>query len=599
MTFDDAAPPLPSDGGRGAVMRPVVDEMKEVQIDFLSLVTRPQFLQTIEWNDTQPAGTILASLRVPWDFIGSDLASYPWKSFVYWSGTSVLELQMQSQMFQGGMLQAYFVPALSPAAAAAIINPNPVSRCVCPHVFLTAGQTENVSFKIPFVHQKNRLEYALGPSDENSLGTLVITVFNELRVSAATTAEGRLASLALAGRFEDNSFQVLNPTPSQEIPVPFHDYIEPQSGSMVEEDVKVDLGVGVPPVMAGPPERGGETMRARYQSVSELVKRSSPFALVRPTPAGQEQFPCALAFVDGGAVTPQLAAFQCGGLFWWSKLYRFYKGGFRYKFVGDSNSNIQYYPNGTNNSILRFNASQGGAGLSATQPQVSTVRDVHFADVQAPFYSLYKQLRIPLDRIQAYQITENPGRIVFDFEAEVPVRVFASADDNMRFSFLFRVPTLTPRRDIPPVIVLDFPESKIEPQGGAFSSFSNVSKVMKRSIDYAGEGVKLGGEIVELFDYPNIGVNPPKIVRQGLPELANIENINTAQVLDAYPNKIIEYEADYAGTAMDEMSLITLREKPSYLGVFNWKAGHVAGEILYRGLLSPCPGALTTAAGNP
>jgi hypothetical protein len=599
VTFDDAAPLLPSDGGRGISSRPAMDEMKEAQIDFTSLVTRPQFIQTIEWNDTQPAGEVLAAIPVPWGLIGSDLASYPWKSFVYWHGTSVVELQMQSQMFQAGMLQVYFVPGLLPSEAREIVNVNPVSRCVCPHVFLTAGQTENVSFKIPFVSQKNRLEYSLGPTNENTLGTLLVTVFNEMRVSSATSAEGRVASLAIAGRFEDSSFQVLNPTPSQVVPIDYLDYIEPQSGSMVSEDVKVDLEVPISTTMAGPPETGGPTVRARYSSVSELLKRTSPFGLVRPGPSGNFEFPCAIAFTQGAQFSTLFTSYSCGNLFWWSKLFRFYKGGFRYKIVTQADCDVQYFPNGSNNSVVRFFESQNGATVTAMKPQVSTVQNVHYADIQAPFYSLYKQLRIPLNRAEAYMVTENAGRICFNSETNQAVRLFAAADDNMRFSFLFRVPRLTPRSDIPPEESLALPpEGKVESQGGAYSSFSNVSKVLKRSIDYAGEGIKLGGEITELFDYPNVGVNPPKYVRQGLPDFANIENINSAQVLDAYPNKVIEYEADYAGTPVDEMSLMVLRSKPSYLGVVNWTVGQPTGEILYRAPLSPCPGALTTPVGS-
>lgn len=213
VSFSDTTATLPTVGGRGVnlVHDDTKNDMSEQQIDYVTLIERFQWTDTVVWNTNQGVSTVLASYRVPWDLLKSNSNRSPFQQFSFWKGITRIKLQMQSNMFQGGSVVAAFFPVTSfdELLANGSIS-NRIAMTAVPHVIMQAGASRNATLDIPFVHWLERLN----PTDANStsLGTLVISVFNRLRTGDSATGTALEAKISMFASFPESKFQVVAPT---------------------------------------------------------------------------------------------------------------------------------------------------------------------------------------------------------------------------------------------------------------------------------------------------------------------------------------------------------------------------------------------------
>jgi len=210
VSFSDAFGEEVSSGGRPAAGEMKYDDNSEQPIDFSALALRPQFVSTHDWTTGDPDQHLIASFPLPWGLIGSDLARIPFRSFVYWRGKMRVKIQIQSQMFQQGLLIVYFAPALYGTDVQDIVG-TPTAQTAGMHAFLPAGSTRNLIMDIPFVSPLSRLRWDRRGEELNNIGTLQIRVFNVLRTGSAATGGGLTAKVSVFGSFPESDFQVLRP----------------------------------------------------------------------------------------------------------------------------------------------------------------------------------------------------------------------------------------------------------------------------------------------------------------------------------------------------------------------------------------------------
>jgi RNA polymerase-binding transcription factor DksA len=212
VSFTDSSATAPTTGGRGFDLPPVIEnsDMDEKLIDFSMIVDRYQWVQNLDWSTSDARGSVLASMRLPWDLLTSATNQAAFSQFVYWKGTVRLKFQLQSTMFQQGCLIAYFVPLTEMDEINKHVVGSRTSQTVCPHVILTAGASRNATIDIPFVHLLKRLD--LGNSETEALGTLVVQVFNPLETGPTATGTALSSKLSVFGSFPSSDFQVIDPT---------------------------------------------------------------------------------------------------------------------------------------------------------------------------------------------------------------------------------------------------------------------------------------------------------------------------------------------------------------------------------------------------
>jgi len=185
--------------------------MGEMDYSFSSLVERKQLLNTITWTTAQPQGTILDSRAAPYECIGRTSIP-PFSQFMFWKGTIVIYAQVQSTAFACGKLMLVFAPFCTPQRAAVLQLTSLSSISIAPNASLLAGNSTQVSMRIPYAHYKNYLDTAGMVGDPfGLLGTLSLVVFNPLR----TGVDGQdFCTVNIYSSFEDTSFQIPRAPPS-------------------------------------------------------------------------------------------------------------------------------------------------------------------------------------------------------------------------------------------------------------------------------------------------------------------------------------------------------------------------------------------------
>jgi hypothetical protein len=130
----------------------------------------------------------------------------------------------------------------------------------------------------------------------------------------------------------------------------------------------------------------------------------------------------------------------------------------------------------------------------------------------------------------------------------------------------------------------------MEPQMGINVSTqrSNITSSGDATIDYGDSSQKADAAISGTLDMPNVGVTPLNVVDKAFPEVANVRGIRQASALQLRADRRDEAKANLFA-AGDEMQLLYLRKKASYLATIRWDVNNVSGDTLYVGDLVPNP----------
>jgi hypothetical protein len=223
LVFDDAN--LAAEARASSVAAPPPVQLnQDPEMSMAMLAMRPQLLTSGNWiaGGTQPANTVLFSAELPWEAIAGQ-ATVPFKNYTFWNGDVTLRLTAQSQPFQQGMLIMYFVPGATRVEALAHITTSRTSQSILPHVCGLAGRTIDMSLRVPFVSTYGR--FAMKEFSRQILGTIFVSVFNELVVGPAAIGSQQTVPWSLYASFPDSHFETLDPAsalvlPERSFPVP-------------------------------------------------------------------------------------------------------------------------------------------------------------------------------------------------------------------------------------------------------------------------------------------------------------------------------------------------------------------------------------------
>jgi hypothetical protein len=179
----------------------VDDTIVEAQLDMRDLVSRPQFLASVDWTTSQPTGEIIQRFVLPRDLLSSRIMADPFKRFKYWRGTVNLVMRLQCTAFHAGMIRVFFQPLDAEVA------PSRVSASICQGFNMVAGSTQVGTLRIPFVHPQSFMETN---DPVVPLGIVYVMVFNNLRVGTVDS-QAHQCTLSSYAHLEDAEFKVLDP----------------------------------------------------------------------------------------------------------------------------------------------------------------------------------------------------------------------------------------------------------------------------------------------------------------------------------------------------------------------------------------------------
>jgi hypothetical protein len=209
IEFAAAVTSNPTGGVFEDVSQHKATNLDEAGITFRGLAERFQLIRAFSWSDFPTPGTVIQSFDLPLEGLVASSNQRAFDAFLFYHGTMKVKLQVNSNMFQQGKLCMSFWP-LATVAEATVLASNRVNLSISNHVDVMAGSTREVELMIPYRHYQDALRISNG----DTLGTLTLTVFNQLENGPTVPAPNHLVRLNMFIAFPDSDFQVLNPAPS-------------------------------------------------------------------------------------------------------------------------------------------------------------------------------------------------------------------------------------------------------------------------------------------------------------------------------------------------------------------------------------------------
>ncbi len=165
---------------------------------------RWQFIKTFAMSVAQGPGTVLQGYSVPWDLLSAPIAALGFGAFTFWRGEVEVSLHVNATKFHCGQLIAYFVPLTNRAIIDAWHSNSRCCQSLMLHAMVDVSSDKGVNVKIPFVHPKQWLNSNFKDEDHESLGQLIVGVFNQLRVGQGSTS----ISITVYVSFKNPHFRV-------------------------------------------------------------------------------------------------------------------------------------------------------------------------------------------------------------------------------------------------------------------------------------------------------------------------------------------------------------------------------------------------------
>lgn len=167
--------------------------MEDTDWDLVKCLERRNFVETISWNTSQPSGTTLKTYVNPYEIIVSQIGQTPFKTFSYarWKYLK-LSLQVQASRFQSGQLIAWFHPTMTSGEfvddTQLQVYTGKKNQMLLEHALIQASQSDMVELLIPFAFNKGWIDF----NASDALGTIGISVFNQLTAATGTTTEATI-----------------------------------------------------------------------------------------------------------------------------------------------------------------------------------------------------------------------------------------------------------------------------------------------------------------------------------------------------------------------------------------------------------------------
>jgi len=207
----------------------------------------------------------------------------------------------------------------------------------------------------------------------------------------------------------------------------------------LQEDEKENLSTQVIAPMSRP--RGPTPNRDEELSVQMLIKRSAPLGFAFNT--GTVVFPLGRILAERAAVTNR------GHLGYWSNIYRFWKGSFRFRFLGNQDLLVAWTPDPSSQDQIGLSAQYYTA--TGAPPGMGPVAfgqgSSGILDIQIPYQSPYDCLLTPFAEGDDSRIECSPGAVSYTV-AKVENYAgfpgggnFVAAGDDFVFGVVYRLPT--------------------------------------------------------------------------------------------------------------------------------------------------------------
>jgi hypothetical protein len=179
---------------------------------YKQIMAIPRHVTTITWPSTAPRGTVLFAETAPWAFARNThllaLASFA----TFTPLVQQFRVVAQSQGFQQGQLIIAYFPLVN-AAEAAVLGTSRQNLLMNPHIMIQAGSTREATLEVPYEHFLDRLDPSRQGDFRHYTGTLVVSVFNELRVGADAVGEAGVVSMSLFWSAPSCDFAVIEADP--------------------------------------------------------------------------------------------------------------------------------------------------------------------------------------------------------------------------------------------------------------------------------------------------------------------------------------------------------------------------------------------------
>jgi len=211
VSSDAAFAPLdPTDDG-GRPPNPLeIEDLNEKSISFLDVAERPTRIRRGTWSTSHGPGSGLEIIRVPIDLI-VDRNSVVFETFTFWRGNPVVSIMLNSAPQQAGMLILYWTPGANASESNYFIADSAVSQTSTRHIKIPAGGSRRVSFEIPFADPRTHLRIQNVLDGVMSLGTLRLSVLNQLRVADDADVTAVDYTMWVSFPKARNTFTVLRP----------------------------------------------------------------------------------------------------------------------------------------------------------------------------------------------------------------------------------------------------------------------------------------------------------------------------------------------------------------------------------------------------
>ena len=227
------------------------------------------------------------------------------------------------------------------------------------------------------------------------------------------------------------------------------------SSGIVDDTSPADIQAPVASSEVAPPsgELAPVPKQMRYTSCKDIIKRYG--AVFNNGGANIQNlntlYPARLLSpVETAAVNGEL---KVRHITWWSALFRFWKGSIRYKLFASIDSNFSYTEvNSPVNTTAAAGLGDSSVGTVDNHsggwlPYAVTRRDIGLVEVQIPFITPYKMLRIPKTAADVSGTNLNIHQagavsVFSDTAGDDDSRIWAACGDDMRFSYIMGIPRL-------------------------------------------------------------------------------------------------------------------------------------------------------------
>jgi hypothetical protein len=185
-TFTDQRETVTDDGYITTQIMPQLQtvSMPESEWHVRNIMSKPIPFWTGEWS-TSTLGSIIAS----WDLPGAALFGPHYNlvsTFTFFRGHPKIRFQVNGTKFHAGRLIAAFVPHYLQAANDGVLYS--VSNLTSlPHVILDASIANSGVINLPFVHMNTYFNTAASTRNWQTLGRLMLVVFNKLRAADSSS----------------------------------------------------------------------------------------------------------------------------------------------------------------------------------------------------------------------------------------------------------------------------------------------------------------------------------------------------------------------------------------------------------------------------